>query len=43
MNDIYEGEFQDNMITGYGFYVWANQDSYKGTFINGKNAWKRSL
>jgi hypothetical protein len=36
MNDVYEGEFQDNMITGYGFYIWANQDSYKGTFINGK-------
>jgi hypothetical protein len=36
MNDVYEGEFQDNMITGYGYYIWANQDSYKGTFINGK-------
>ena len=34
--DIYEGEFKENNITGTGFYTWSNKDTYLGTFINGK-------
>ena len=36
LNDTYEGEFQDNVITGIGFYTWSNNDTYKGSFVNGK-------
>ena len=36
LKDTYEGEFKDNCITGTGFYTWANKDTYKGNFVNGK-------
>lgn len=36
LKDTYEGEFQDNFITGVGFYTWANHDTFKGSFVNGK-------
>lgn len=32
----YEGDFEDNQITGFGQYRWSNGDSYLGTFLNGK-------
>lgn len=34
--DCYEGEFNKNLITGYGFYIWSNKDTYKGSFLDGK-------
>lgn len=36
IKDIYEGEFSENNITGYGVYTWANQDTFQGTFLTGK-------
>jgi hypothetical protein len=36
-NDTYEGDFSNNDINGFGFYVWAsNKHTYKGTFKSGK-------
>ena len=34
--DVYQGEFTDNNITGYGFYIWDNKHTYLGDFVNGK-------
>ena len=36
LNDSYEGEFHDNLITGIGLYQWSNGESYYGSFVNGK-------
>lgn len=35
-NDIYEGEFIDDALTGTGIYRWNNGDVFKGSFVNGK-------
>lgn len=34
--DIYEGEFNNNKITGYGHYIWSNKHEYIGNFIEGE-------
>lgn len=36
LNETYEGESKDNSITGYGIYIWNNNNVYEGTFLNGK-------
>jgi hypothetical protein len=36
LNETYEGESKDNSITGYGMYIWNNNNVYEGTFLNGK-------
>lgn len=36
LNDSYEGDFTDNLITGTGLYKWTNGESYYGSFVNGK-------
>ena len=36
LEDKYEGEFENNVINGNGFYEWKNGNSFKGNFINGK-------
>jgi hypothetical protein len=36
INESYEGEFNDNSITGKGCYTWANSDHYEGMFLDGK-------
>ena len=36
LNEIYEGTFEKNIITGEGIYKWNNGEIYKGKFINGK-------
>ena len=36
INEIYEGEFFDNCITGKGCYTWPNGDQYNGMFLDGK-------
>jgi hypothetical protein len=36
LQDVYEGEFLDNNITGNGHYVWSNKDTYQGELLNGK-------
>ncbi len=33
--DIYEGTFEDGVITGEGTFTYANGDVYRGTFLNG--------
>ena len=35
-NEIYEGNFINNALTGKGVYTWGNGDYYTGDFINGK-------
>lgn len=35
-DDVYNGEFKNNSITGKGKYIWANKDVYEGNFLNGK-------
>ena len=35
--DIYNGEFKNNKINGYGHYIWKNNNhEYIGYFLNGK-------
>ena len=35
--DTYIGEFKNNMISGYGQYIWKDgKHEYKGNFLNGK-------
>ena len=36
LNDSYEGDFVDNLITGEGKYKWTNGETYEGSFVNGK-------
>ena len=36
LNEVYEGTFEKNNITGEGIYKWSNGEIYKGKFINGK-------
>ena len=36
LGEKYEGEYDDNVIKGEGFYEWKNGNTFKGTFINGK-------
>ena len=36
LQEKYEGEFENNVINGKGFYQWKNGNSFKGNFINGK-------
>lgn len=33
---IYEGDFQENNIIGYGVMLWPDNKRYEGEFINGK-------
>ena len=36
-NDIYKGEFDNDLIIGYGKYIWKdNIKEYEGNFLNGK-------
>ena len=35
-SDVYEGEFTNGSITGYGYYTWDNKHSYLGDFVDGK-------
>ena len=34
--DVYQGEFKNNAINGYGLYIWENKHTYQGDFLNGK-------
>ena len=34
--NVYEGNFSQNNINGFGTYVWENKHTYIGTFLNGK-------
>lgn len=34
--DSYEGEFDNDKITGYGHYIWSNGHEYIGDFIEGE-------
>ena len=35
--DVYEGEFKNNKINGYGHYIWKNNNhEYIGNFVNGR-------
>lgn len=34
--DSYEGEFDNDKITGYGHYIWSNKHEYIGDFIEGE-------
>ena len=36
LNDSYEGDFVDNLITGVGTYRWTNGETYVGSFVGGK-------
>ncbi len=36
LKDSYEGDFQDDTITGTGEYHWSNNNTYVGEFLNGK-------
>ena len=33
---VYEGEFDNNEINGFGTFKWKNGDSYTGNMLNGK-------
>lgn len=33
--ELYEGEFNQNEITGKGLYIWSNKNTYKGDFVKG--------
>ena len=36
-NDIYKGEFYNDIINGYGKYIWKNKNKeYSGNFLNGR-------
>ena len=32
----YEGEFKNNEITGYGYLIYENKQTYKGNLVDGK-------
>jgi hypothetical protein len=34
--DSYEGEFDNDKITGYGHYIWSNNHEYIGDFVEGE-------
>ena len=36
LEEKYEGEFDNNIINGQGYYEWKNGNNFKGNFINGK-------
>ena len=36
----YEGEFKNNEITGYGYLVYENKQTYKGNLVDGKKEGK---
>ena len=33
---MYEGEFKDNMMEGFGFYLFADGKTYEGFYLNDK-------
>lgn len=35
---IYEGEFANDLMHGYGIIKWANGDKYEGYFVNGERS-----
>ena len=36
----YEGEFKNNEITGYGYLIYENKQTYKGNLVDGKKEGK---
>ena len=36
LNEVYEGQFENNNITGEGIYKFNNNEIYKGSFLKGK-------
>ena len=41
--DVYEGTFDDDMITGTGKFTFSNGDSYEGDLVNGVKEGVRNL
>jgi len=39
----YEGQFQNDNISGYGVMIWSNGDVYKGEWENGKRQGRGQL
>lgn len=35
-DDVYEGEFKNNVFHGKGKYFWNEGDVFEGEFVNGK-------
>lgn len=33
---VYDGEWKNNLMNGYGTFTWADGKSYSGGFLNGK-------
>ena len=34
--DYYEGDFKKGALTGKGYYIWKNKNTYLGDFVDGK-------